>query len=39
LDCLIDIFHQALPQIGERDVAAIIEHFESTGPTSPHAKH
>jgi 3-hydroxyisobutyrate dehydrogenase-like beta-hydroxyacid dehydrogenase len=39
LDCLIGIFHEALPQIGERDVAAIIEHFESTGQTSPHAKH
>jgi 3-hydroxyisobutyrate dehydrogenase len=29
LDCLIDIFKQAVPAIGERDVAAILEHFES----------
>ena len=28
VDCLIDIFHRALPQIGERDVASIIEIFE-----------
>ena len=28
LDCLIDVFHRALPGIGERDVAAIIEVFE-----------
>jgi 3-hydroxyisobutyrate dehydrogenase-like beta-hydroxyacid dehydrogenase len=28
LDCLIDIFAQALPVIGERDVAAILEIFE-----------
>jgi 3-hydroxyisobutyrate dehydrogenase-like beta-hydroxyacid dehydrogenase len=28
IDCLLDIFHRALPQIGERDVAAIIEIFE-----------
>jgi 3-hydroxyisobutyrate dehydrogenase-like beta-hydroxyacid dehydrogenase len=39
LDCLIDIFHEALPQIGERDVAAIIERFESTGQTSTHPEH
>src|SRR5438105_4755917 len=26
--CLLDIFHRALPQIGERDVASIIEIFE-----------
>jgi hypothetical protein len=25
---LLDIFHRALPQIGERDVASIIEIFE-----------
>lgn len=30
LDCLIDVFHRAIPGIGERDVAAIIEIFEST---------
>jgi 3-hydroxyisobutyrate dehydrogenase-like beta-hydroxyacid dehydrogenase len=29
LDCLIDVFRQALPGIGERDVAAILEIFES----------
>jgi 3-hydroxyisobutyrate dehydrogenase len=29
LDCLIDVFRQALPVIGERDVAAILEIFES----------
>lgn len=28
LDCLIDVFAQALPVIGERDVAAILEIFE-----------
>lgn len=30
LDCLIGIFAQAVPAIGERDVAAILEFFEST---------
>lgn len=30
LDCLIDIYHRALPTIGERDVASIIELFESS---------
>ena len=29
LDCLIDIYRQAVPSIGERDVAAILEFFES----------
>jgi 3-hydroxyisobutyrate dehydrogenase-like beta-hydroxyacid dehydrogenase len=29
LDCLIDIYRQAIPSIGERDVAAILEFFES----------
>ena len=29
LDCVIDIFGQAVPVIGERDVAAILEIFES----------
>lgn len=33
LDCLIDVFHRALPMIGERDVASIIEVFERN--TSP----
>jgi hypothetical protein len=28
IDCLLDIFHRALPQIGERDVASVIEIFE-----------
>ena len=32
IDCLIDVFHRALPQIGERDVASIIEIFESEKP-------
>ncbi len=27
-DCLIDVFQKALPGIGERDVAAILESFE-----------
>lgn len=30
LDCLIDIYARAVPNIGERDVAAILEHFETT---------
>jgi 3-hydroxyisobutyrate dehydrogenase-like beta-hydroxyacid dehydrogenase len=29
LDCLIDVFDRAVPAIGERDVAAILEFFES----------
>ena len=29
LDCVIDIFARAVPAIGERDVAAIIEFFET----------
>jgi 3-hydroxyisobutyrate dehydrogenase len=29
IDCLLDIFKRAVPNIGERDVAAIIETFES----------
>lgn len=29
LDCLVDIFSQAVPNIGERDVAAILEFFET----------
>ena len=28
LDCLIEVFRKALPRIGERDVAAILECFE-----------
>ena len=28
LDCLIEVFRKALPGIGERDVAAILESFE-----------
>jgi 3-hydroxyisobutyrate dehydrogenase-like beta-hydroxyacid dehydrogenase len=35
LDCVIEIYRKALPQIGERDVAAIIEHFESDGRQQP----
>ncbi|MBI1201351.1 MAG: NAD-binding protein [Rhodopseudomonas sp.] len=30
LDCLLDVFHRAIPDIGDRDVAAIIEVFEPT---------
>jgi 3-hydroxyisobutyrate dehydrogenase-like beta-hydroxyacid dehydrogenase len=29
LDCLIDVFARAVPNIGDRDVAAILEHFEN----------
>jgi 3-hydroxyisobutyrate dehydrogenase len=29
LDCLIDVFARAVPAIGERDVAAILEFFET----------
>lgn len=32
LDCLIDIYARAVPNIGDRDVAAILEHFETTRP-------
>jgi 3-hydroxyisobutyrate dehydrogenase-like beta-hydroxyacid dehydrogenase len=35
LDCLIDIYRKALPQIGARDVAAIIEYFESEERRAP----
>ncbi len=31
LDCLIDVFARAVPRIGERDVAAMLEYFEATG--------
>ena len=30
LDCLIDLYARAVPKIGDRDVAAILEHFETT---------
>jgi 3-hydroxyisobutyrate dehydrogenase-like beta-hydroxyacid dehydrogenase len=30
LDCLIDIYARAVPNIGDRDVAALLEHFETT---------
>ena len=33
LDCLLDVFHRALPGIGERDVASIIEVFERNANT------
>jgi 3-hydroxyisobutyrate dehydrogenase len=33
VDCLLDIFNRALPQIGERDVASIIEIFEVEAKT------
>jgi len=29
LDCLIDVYRRAIPQIGERDVAALLEFFEA----------
>jgi 3-hydroxyisobutyrate dehydrogenase len=29
IDCVIDVFARAVPNIGERDVAAILEFFES----------
>ncbi len=32
IDCLLEIFQRAVPQIGERDVAAIIESFEPEQP-------
>jgi 3-hydroxyisobutyrate dehydrogenase-like beta-hydroxyacid dehydrogenase len=35
LDCLIDIYRRALPSIGERDVAAILELFESQRHSRP----
>jgi 3-hydroxyisobutyrate dehydrogenase len=38
LDCLIDIYARALPGIGERDVAAIIELFENDSQTKREAK-
>ncbi len=39
VDCLLDIFHRALPQIGERDVASIIEIFEpGTGAGNSNSK-
>jgi hypothetical protein len=31
LDCLISVFARADPGIGERDVAAMLEYFESNG--------
>jgi 3-hydroxyisobutyrate dehydrogenase len=37
LDCLIDIFDRAMPQIGERDVASIIEIFEPETTTKAQA--
>ncbi len=33
IDCLLDIFRRALPQIGERDVASIMEIFEPENKT------
>jgi 3-hydroxyisobutyrate dehydrogenase-like beta-hydroxyacid dehydrogenase len=32
LDCLIGVFARAVPSIGERDVAAMFEYFETNGP-------
>jgi hypothetical protein len=31
LDCLIGVFARAVPRIDERDVAAMLEYFETTG--------
>lgn len=35
LDCLIDIFARAIPTIGERDVAALLEFFERPIQSTP----
>jgi hypothetical protein len=35
LDSLIDIFAQAVPAIGDRDVAAILEFFEQPNQPTP----
>jgi 3-hydroxyisobutyrate dehydrogenase-like beta-hydroxyacid dehydrogenase len=32
LDCLLDIYRRAVPVVGDRDVAAILELFEQRGP-------
>ena len=32
LDCLIGVFARAVPSIGQRDVAAMFEYFETNGP-------
>jgi 3-hydroxyisobutyrate dehydrogenase-like beta-hydroxyacid dehydrogenase len=32
LDCLLDIYRRAVPVVGDRDVAAILEFFEQPGP-------
>jgi 3-hydroxyisobutyrate dehydrogenase-like beta-hydroxyacid dehydrogenase len=32
LDCLIGVFARAVPSIGERDVTAMFEYFETNGP-------
>ena len=38
LDCLIDVFRKALPGIGERDVAAILESFEPDKNSRTHTQ-
>lgn len=35
LDCLIDIYRRAIPKIGERDVAALLEFFEAGNASKP----
>ena len=30
LDCLIEVYGRAVPNIGDRDVAAILEYFETS---------
>jgi 3-hydroxyisobutyrate dehydrogenase len=37
IDCLLEIFQRAVPNIGERDVAAIIETFERNKQKRPQA--
>jgi hypothetical protein len=37
VDCLLEIFQRAVPQIGERDVAAMIEAFEPQQQNRPRA--
>jgi 3-hydroxyisobutyrate dehydrogenase-like beta-hydroxyacid dehydrogenase len=34
IDCLQGIYDRAIPQIGERDVAALLEYFEGQGATN-----
>ena len=38
IDCLIDVFARATPQIGARDVAAMVEFFEGGNHESTQSK-